>query len=172
MIWVSVGIAGRMDAMGALATDEAPTQVIARDTAYLITRMMRDVVTNGIGRRAQRIAQRDAGDDAEQSLLRGDNVALDADGAINITRERRQPFAPAPSTPAGLGFAEGDDVAAAAGVIRQRVGIGRTGLLAVVPVEAEGLDPTPDPGGIDRRGLVHTPSQPVLARSASATAST
>ena len=51
----AMDIAGRLDAMGALATDEAPTQVIARDTAFLITRMMKDVVTSGIGRRAQRI---------------------------------------------------------------------------------------------------------------------
>ena len=51
----AVDIGGRFDAMARLATRDAPTQVIDRRTAFLITKMLRDVVTSGIGRRAQRI---------------------------------------------------------------------------------------------------------------------
>lgn len=48
-------VGGRLDAMARVATEGAPTQVVDRRTAFLITKMMRDVVTSGIGRRAQRI---------------------------------------------------------------------------------------------------------------------
>lgn len=48
-------VAGRLDALGRMATDDAPTQRIDDRTAYLISRMLRDVVTSGIGRRAQKI---------------------------------------------------------------------------------------------------------------------
>ncbi|MEM7154854.1 MAG: PBP1A family penicillin-binding protein [Myxococcota bacterium] len=51
----SMDVAGRLDAMGRLATADAPTQLVDERTAFLITRMMRDVVTSGIGRRAQKI---------------------------------------------------------------------------------------------------------------------
>lgn len=51
----AMDLAGRIDAMGRLATDSAPTQRIDTRTAYLIGRMLRDVVTSGIGRRAQKI---------------------------------------------------------------------------------------------------------------------
>lgn len=51
----AMDVAGRLDAMGRLATDGAPTQLVDDRTAFLIARMMRDVVTSGIGRRAQRI---------------------------------------------------------------------------------------------------------------------
>jgi penicillin-binding protein 1A len=51
----AMDVAGRLDAMGRLATDDAPTQLVDESTAFLITRMMRDVVTSGIGRRAQKI---------------------------------------------------------------------------------------------------------------------
>jgi len=47
-------IAGRIDALGRAAI-APPQQIIDRRTAFLITRMLRDVVTSGIGRRAQRI---------------------------------------------------------------------------------------------------------------------
>ena len=50
----TLDLAGRLDAMGRLGTNP-PTQVIDRRTAFLITQMLRDVVTSGIGRRAQRI---------------------------------------------------------------------------------------------------------------------
>jgi len=48
-------VAGRLDAMGRWGTEGAPTQVIDDRTAFLISRMLRDVVTSGIGRRAQKI---------------------------------------------------------------------------------------------------------------------
>ncbi len=51
----AMDLAGRLDAMGRRATDGAATQLIDERTAFLITRMMRDVVTAGIGRRAQKI---------------------------------------------------------------------------------------------------------------------
>lgn len=51
----AMDLSGRLDAMGSLVTDEAPNQTIDRRTAFLGTRLMRDVVTHGIGRRAQRI---------------------------------------------------------------------------------------------------------------------
>jgi len=51
----AMDVAGRIDAMGRLATREAPTQIVDDRTAFLITRMMRDVVTHGIGRGASRI---------------------------------------------------------------------------------------------------------------------
>lgn len=47
-------LGGRLDAMARLGT-EPPTQTIDRRTAFLISQMLRDVVTSGIGRRAQRI---------------------------------------------------------------------------------------------------------------------
>jgi len=50
----TMDLAGRLDAMGRLGTEPAP-QVIDRRTAFLISQMLRDVVTSGIGRRAQRI---------------------------------------------------------------------------------------------------------------------
>ncbi len=50
----AMDLAGRLDAMGRLGT-APPKQVIDRRTAFLITQMLRDVVTSGIGRRAQRI---------------------------------------------------------------------------------------------------------------------
>ncbi len=50
----SMDVAGRLDRMAALAADP-PAQVVDSQTSYLITRMMRDVVTTGIGGRAQRI---------------------------------------------------------------------------------------------------------------------
>jgi penicillin-binding protein 1A len=50
----AMDLAGRLDAMARLGT-EPPTQVIDRRTAFLIAQMLRDVVTSGIGRRAQRI---------------------------------------------------------------------------------------------------------------------
>jgi penicillin-binding protein 1A len=51
----AMDVGARIDAMGRLATTEARVQVIDRGTAFLITRMLRDVVTSGIGRRAQRV---------------------------------------------------------------------------------------------------------------------
>jgi len=51
----ALDVAGRLDAMGRLATSEAPVQLVDDRTAFLITRMMRDVVTHGIGRSASRI---------------------------------------------------------------------------------------------------------------------
>jgi len=51
----ALDVAGRLDAIGRQATSGAPTQVIDHQTAYLISRMLRDVVTSGIGRRAQKI---------------------------------------------------------------------------------------------------------------------
>ncbi|MEX1368036.1 MAG: PBP1A family penicillin-binding protein, partial [Nannocystaceae bacterium] len=56
----AMDVAGRIDAMGRLATAPPVQQVDAR-TAFLIARMMRDVVTSGIGRRAQRIGVPAAG---------------------------------------------------------------------------------------------------------------
>jgi penicillin-binding protein 1A len=50
----AVDVRGRLDALGRMAT-QPPRQIIDRRTAFLITQMMRDVVTSGIGRRAQRI---------------------------------------------------------------------------------------------------------------------
>ncbi len=50
----ALDLRGRLDAMGRLATD-SPEQTIDRRTAFLITQMLRDVVTSGIGRKAQRI---------------------------------------------------------------------------------------------------------------------
>ncbi|MCH9688060.1 MAG: transglycosylase domain-containing protein, partial [Deltaproteobacteria bacterium] len=50
----AMDVAGRLDAMGRLAT-EPPVQTVDPRTAFLISRMMRDVVTSGIGRRAQKI---------------------------------------------------------------------------------------------------------------------
>ncbi len=50
----AMDLAGRLDAMARLGTDP-PRQVIDRRTAFLIAQMLRDVVTSGIGRRAQRI---------------------------------------------------------------------------------------------------------------------
>ncbi|WP_266220967.1 penicillin-binding protein 1A [Paraliomyxa miuraensis] len=47
-------VAGRLDALGRLAT-EPPTQIVDARTAFLITKMMRDVVTSGIGRYATKI---------------------------------------------------------------------------------------------------------------------
>ncbi|MCA9709273.1 MAG: hypothetical protein KDK70_25740, partial [Myxococcales bacterium] len=57
----ALDVAGRLDAMGRLATDQAPVQLIDERTAFLITRMMRDVVTSGIGWRAQKIGVPAAG---------------------------------------------------------------------------------------------------------------
>lgn len=51
----AMDVAGRLDAMGRLATEDAPVQTIDERTAFLITRMLRDVVTSGIGRRAQKV---------------------------------------------------------------------------------------------------------------------
>ena len=51
----AMDVAGRIDAIGRAVTVDAPIQVIDRGTAFLITRMLHDVVTNGIGRRAQKI---------------------------------------------------------------------------------------------------------------------
>lgn len=51
----AIDVAGRIDAMGRLATTEAPVQIVDDRTAFLITRMMRDVVTHGIGRGASKI---------------------------------------------------------------------------------------------------------------------
>lgn len=56
----ALDIAGRLDALGREAL-EPPVQVIDRRTAYLITKMLRDVVTSGIGRRAQKIGVDAAG---------------------------------------------------------------------------------------------------------------
>jgi penicillin-binding protein 1A len=50
----AMDVAGRIDAMGRLGVDP-PTQAIDRRTAYLITHMMRDVVTGGIGGRARKV---------------------------------------------------------------------------------------------------------------------
>lgn len=50
----ATGVAGRLDALAHAATSPR-AQVIDRRTAFLITAMLRDVVTHGIGRRAQRI---------------------------------------------------------------------------------------------------------------------
>jgi penicillin-binding protein 1A len=50
----AMDVAGRLDAMGRLGVDP-PTQAIDRRTAYLITHMMRDVVTGGIGGRARKV---------------------------------------------------------------------------------------------------------------------
>jgi penicillin-binding protein 1A len=51
----AMDVAGRIDAMGRLATTDPPVQIVDDRTAFLITRMMRDVVTQGIGRGAGRI---------------------------------------------------------------------------------------------------------------------
>lgn len=51
----AMDLAGRIDAMGRLSTTDAPVQLVDDRTAFLITRMMRDVVTHGIGRGASRI---------------------------------------------------------------------------------------------------------------------
>lgn len=51
----SIDVAGRLDAMGRLGT-KPPIQLVDERSAFLITRMMRDVVTSGIGRRASRLA--------------------------------------------------------------------------------------------------------------------
>lgn len=51
----AMDVAGRIDAMARLATSDAPVQLVDDRTAFLITRMMRDVVTHGIGRGASRI---------------------------------------------------------------------------------------------------------------------
>jgi penicillin-binding protein 1A len=50
----AMDVSGRLDAMARLALDP-PHQAIDRRTAYLITHMMRDVVTAGIGGRARRV---------------------------------------------------------------------------------------------------------------------
>ena len=50
----AMDLAGRIDALGRAAA-EPPHQAIDRRTAFLITKMMRDVVAHGIGRRAGRI---------------------------------------------------------------------------------------------------------------------
>lgn len=50
----AMDLAGRLDAMARGGT-APPTQVIDRRTAFLASQMLRDVVTSGIGRRAQRI---------------------------------------------------------------------------------------------------------------------
>lgn len=50
----AMDVAGRIDALARMGT-QPPTQVVDERTAFLITKMMRDVVTSGIGRRAQRI---------------------------------------------------------------------------------------------------------------------
>jgi penicillin-binding protein 1A len=50
----AVDVAGRLDRLGALAM-KPPKQVIDERTAFLITRLMREVVTAGIGARASRI---------------------------------------------------------------------------------------------------------------------
>ncbi len=50
----AMDLAGRLDAMGRQAV-AAPVQQVDARTAFLITKMMRDVVTHGIGRRAQKI---------------------------------------------------------------------------------------------------------------------
>jgi penicillin-binding protein 1A len=49
-----VDVAGRLDRMGSLAL-KGPRQVIDERSAYLITRLLREVVTAGIGARAGRI---------------------------------------------------------------------------------------------------------------------
>jgi penicillin-binding protein 1A len=50
----AMDVSGRLDAMARLAVDP-PRQAIDRRTAYLITHMMRDVVTGGIGGRARKV---------------------------------------------------------------------------------------------------------------------
>ena len=50
----AMDLGGRLDALGTAAVDP-PKQTVSRTTAFLATRLMRDVVTHGIGRRAQRI---------------------------------------------------------------------------------------------------------------------
>lgn len=50
----AMDVAGRLDALGHAAV-EPGVQLVHPTTAFLITRMLRDVVTHGIGRRAQRI---------------------------------------------------------------------------------------------------------------------
>ncbi len=50
----TMDLGGRLDAMARLGT-RPPTQTIDRRTAFLISQMLRDVVTSGIGRRAQQI---------------------------------------------------------------------------------------------------------------------
>jgi penicillin-binding protein 1A len=50
-----IDVAGRLDAMARLGAVDPPKQVIDKRTAFLITRMLRDVVTGGIGGRARRI---------------------------------------------------------------------------------------------------------------------
>ncbi|MEM6295482.1 MAG: PBP1A family penicillin-binding protein [Myxococcota bacterium] len=50
----AMDLRGRLDAMGRAGT-APPEQRIDRRSAFLITQMLRDVVTSGIGRRAQRI---------------------------------------------------------------------------------------------------------------------
>jgi penicillin-binding protein 1A len=50
----AMDIAGRIDAVGRAAV-EPPHQAVDARTAFLITKMMRDVVAHGIGRRAGRI---------------------------------------------------------------------------------------------------------------------
>lgn len=50
----AVDVAGRLDRLGSLAL-KGPRQVVDDRTAYLITRLMREVVTAGIGARAGRI---------------------------------------------------------------------------------------------------------------------
>nr|MBP7290809.1 hypothetical protein [Nannocystaceae bacterium] len=49
----AIDVAGRIDAMAELALTP-PDQRVDVQTAFLITKMMRDVVTNGIGRAASR----------------------------------------------------------------------------------------------------------------------
>jgi penicillin-binding protein 1A len=56
----TMDVGGRLDALGYAAT-HAPQQVIDRRTAFLITQMLRDVVTSGIGRKAQKIGVPAAG---------------------------------------------------------------------------------------------------------------
>lgn len=51
----AMGVGARLDAMGRRATTDAPTQVIDARTAFLGAKLMHDVVTAGIGRRARRI---------------------------------------------------------------------------------------------------------------------
>lgn len=50
----AMDVAGRIDAMGQRA-DSPPVQKVVPKTAFLITQMLHDVVTSGIGRRAMRI---------------------------------------------------------------------------------------------------------------------
>ena len=56
----ALDVAGRIDRMGALAVD-APEQIVDEKTAFLITRLMREVVTSGTSTRATTIGAPAAG---------------------------------------------------------------------------------------------------------------